>query len=413
MEGYTDVILAHQFGVRNAVATCGTALTEGHLNLLRQAERISVLFDGDVPGLRAAERALELMVKREVNADIVILPDDLDPADFLVAHGAEPFLKVLENSRGIVEFKLDALRDRYDFHNPIEQRNAASECLELVMASPSPVLRDSLIQRFAEGIGLSVDALRREAQREAKKHQRRPRDSAHAPPMLGDPPGIGAAGENADSPTDSMAAGSARATGIGGRFSESSLVWLEETALACAIMEPALAMDLELEFGTAGFPDADLQAIAEAISEFAGDRDHAAPSSSALVAHLFGELGNEARQRLVRLIAQRIGEQHFADGADDSPDEGILGETADPRVVFGECVAERRRRLMATEAKHLRDGLRGQGIAHRATPDHSPAAPLPTPISEDARQRAQKHLELLRQQKGRSPGHTPAEPPVS
>ena len=99
VEGYTDVIALHEAGVRNAVATLGTALTMRHIRLLsRHAQhRIVYLFDGDEAGQRAADRALAFIDdsmtpeagKSRIELAAVTLPDNLDPADFVAQRGAE------------------------------------------------------------------------------------------------------------------------------------------------------------------------------------------------------------------------------------------------------------------------------------------------------------------------------------
>ncbi len=88
MEGYTDCIVAHQYGFTDAVAVLGTALGEGHVRILKRfADRIVLVLDGDEAGQRRANEVLELFVAQQVDLRILTLPDELDPCEFLLAAG--------------------------------------------------------------------------------------------------------------------------------------------------------------------------------------------------------------------------------------------------------------------------------------------------------------------------------------
>ncbi len=88
MEGYTDTIIARQFGFENTVAVLGTALGERHIRLLRRfADSITLVLDGDEAGQRRANEILGLFVAEQADLKIVTLPDGLDPADFLLQRG--------------------------------------------------------------------------------------------------------------------------------------------------------------------------------------------------------------------------------------------------------------------------------------------------------------------------------------
>src|SRR6185295_7683995 len=90
VEGYTDVIAFAQAGVENTVATCGTALGEAHFRLLsRFAQRAVLAFDSDEAGARAAERAYAFQETYPVQAVVMIMPQGLDPADFVAKHGPD------------------------------------------------------------------------------------------------------------------------------------------------------------------------------------------------------------------------------------------------------------------------------------------------------------------------------------
>ncbi|MGA2070281.1 MAG: DNA primase [Sedimentisphaerales bacterium] len=106
VEGYTDCIMAHQFGVSNVVATLGTSFTAGHARILRRyAKKVVLLFDSDTAGLEAANRALGVALGSHIDIAIASVPQGKDPCDFLLAQGKEPFAKIIENATDVFTFK--------------------------------------------------------------------------------------------------------------------------------------------------------------------------------------------------------------------------------------------------------------------------------------------------------------------
>jgi DNA primase len=106
VEGYTDCIMAHQFGVSNVVATLGTSFTAGHARILRRyAKKVVLLFDSDTAGLEAANRALGVALGSHIDIAIASVPQGKDPCDFLLAQGKEPFAKIIDNATDVFTFK--------------------------------------------------------------------------------------------------------------------------------------------------------------------------------------------------------------------------------------------------------------------------------------------------------------------
>jgi DNA primase len=121
VEGYTDCVVAHQFGFPNVVAVLGTALGERQVGLLRRfADSITLTLDGDEAGRRRAEEILELFVAMQVDLRILVLPGGSDPCDFLVAHGSEAFGRMLADAVDALEYKIrmatQGLDPRVDTH---------------------------------------------------------------------------------------------------------------------------------------------------------------------------------------------------------------------------------------------------------------------------------------------------------
>ena len=125
VEGYTDVIGLAQAGITNVVATCGTALGEKHFEQLsRFAQRAILAFDSDEAGARAAERAFGFQETYPITAVVLIMPEGLDPADFVAKHGADAVQTAAASARPLVEYMVRRTVERHDL-STIEGRSAA------------------------------------------------------------------------------------------------------------------------------------------------------------------------------------------------------------------------------------------------------------------------------------------------
>ena len=114
VEGYTDVVMAHQFGVSNVVSILGTAMTEQHVRLLRRfADRIVLLFDADEAGETAVNRAVELFMTQPVDFAVASMPDGTDPDEFLMERGAEAFTKLINEAPSVLVFLVKQFKRRW------------------------------------------------------------------------------------------------------------------------------------------------------------------------------------------------------------------------------------------------------------------------------------------------------------
>jgi DNA primase len=141
MEGYTDVILAHQYGFANAVAVLGTALGENHVRRLRFADhcRITLVLDGDEAGRRRASEVLNLFVAAQVDLHVLTLPDNLDPCDYLCHRGAEAFGSLLEQSVDALEHKIRSVTTGVDLSDTHHAHRALEDVLETLAAAPNGI----------------------------------------------------------------------------------------------------------------------------------------------------------------------------------------------------------------------------------------------------------------------------------
>jgi len=148
VEGYTDVLMAHQCGVLPVVATLGTALNERHLALLKRfVPRVVLVFDADAGGSRGVEQALELFLRHDVELAIAALPAGLDPCDLLVQQGKGPFLKALEQAKDALEFKLDEVKRSEDLGTVSGRQRAIDAVLGVLARIPEDVGRSQQLRR--------------------------------------------------------------------------------------------------------------------------------------------------------------------------------------------------------------------------------------------------------------------------
>ncbi|HEV3342107.1 MAG TPA: DNA primase [Pirellulales bacterium] len=168
MEGYTDVVIAHQCGLENAVAVLGTALGEQHIGILRRfADRVLLVLDGDEAGRRRADEILELFVSAQMDLRILTLPDDLDPADFLLARGKEPFEQLLATAVDALEHKLRIATAGLNAQSGVDEAHRAQEeMLRTLAKAPVPTetaahLREAhILSRLAHRFRVSEVVLR-------------------------------------------------------------------------------------------------------------------------------------------------------------------------------------------------------------------------------------------------------------
>lgn len=128
VEGYTDVIMAHQHGCNNVVATLGTSFTSGHGRMLRRyAKRVILVFDSDVAGLEAANRALEVCLSQRMDVKIAAVPAGKDPCDYILDVGKEGFERLLDGAIDVLQFKWDRLIEKFAADDSLSGQKAALE----------------------------------------------------------------------------------------------------------------------------------------------------------------------------------------------------------------------------------------------------------------------------------------------
>ncbi len=170
VEGYLDALACHQYGAQNAVATLGTALTEGHLRLMRRfAQNLVLIFDPDPAGVKASMRGADLFVASGMKVNVVSLPDGDDPDTFLKKKGYEAFALCLKQSVKFMDFVLGQVMQGGQAASIDEKVERAGEMLGFIAKLPSGIERDYYLKRTAEALDLDEAVLRQEMPQQAKQ----------------------------------------------------------------------------------------------------------------------------------------------------------------------------------------------------------------------------------------------------
>ncbi|MGB9691595.1 MAG: DNA primase [Candidatus Sumerlaeaceae bacterium] len=169
VEGYFDVIRAHQHGFTNTVATCGTALTPDHVRTLRRlCDSVVFVYDGDEAGQKAMLRGCEVLLEHEFSINVVVLPDNHDPDSFLLEFGTEAFQRQLDAARDFYEFFLDTAIAQFGVHTVQGKVQAFNFLRPILSKVTNAIALQSYLARTAQILGTNEAALRRELTKSAR-----------------------------------------------------------------------------------------------------------------------------------------------------------------------------------------------------------------------------------------------------
>lgn len=147
VEGYTDVISMHQSGVENVVASSGTALTHGQIRLIhRFTNNITVLYDGDAAGIKAAIRGIDLLLDEGMNVKVVLLPDGEDPDSFARSHSATEFTEFIrQHETDFIRFKTKLLLADAG-NDPVKRAALIGDIIRTIAIVPDDITRTIYIR---------------------------------------------------------------------------------------------------------------------------------------------------------------------------------------------------------------------------------------------------------------------------
>jgi len=162
MEGYTDVILAHQAGFENTVSTSGTALTTSQLAILkRYSDNLYLAFDMDIAGDSATKRGIDLAQLSGFNLKIVTLPEDKDPAD-IISKDPKEFEKLINNSLSILDFYFQNAFSQFDKAKPEGKREISKILLTIIKRVPNKIEQSFWISKLAKNLEVKEEKVEEE-----------------------------------------------------------------------------------------------------------------------------------------------------------------------------------------------------------------------------------------------------------
>lgn len=163
-EGFMDVISAYQAGVYNGVASMGTSLTDKQLYILnRITNRIVICYDGDTPGIKAAQRALKMLHDTNFDVGIVVIPNGMDPDEFIKARGADEFKKLIDHKALTpTAFLLRFLSKQYDMTNDADKIEFLNAALGEIVKTSSQVEQELYVGQLADQLNVSRASIQKE-----------------------------------------------------------------------------------------------------------------------------------------------------------------------------------------------------------------------------------------------------------
>ncbi len=172
VEGNVDVVMMHQMGITNVVASCGTSLTEEQICLIKRfTENITIMYDGDAAGLHAAVRAIGLILKEGMNPRVVFLPDGDDPDSFSRKHTLEQIQEYIrDHEQDGIAFKTQLLLDQAG-DDPLKKANLINEIADTVADIPDAIKRQVYIGAVAKQFGIEEDIIQDRVRKTREKNR--------------------------------------------------------------------------------------------------------------------------------------------------------------------------------------------------------------------------------------------------
>lgn len=160
VEGYADVISMHQAGIENVVASSGTSLTKGQIRLIKRfTEKVTIIYDGDAAGIKAAIRGIDLVLEEGLKVKVVLLPPEDDPDTFAKAHTKDEILDYIsEGEQDFISFKSDLLESEMA-GDPLRKAQLINDIIASVSVIPDPVLRSVYVEAIADRFGQKQETI--------------------------------------------------------------------------------------------------------------------------------------------------------------------------------------------------------------------------------------------------------------
>ncbi|PAQ13304.1 DNA primase [Bacillaceae bacterium SAOS 7] len=178
-EGFADVIAAASAGVEAGIATMGTSLTDAHIQQMKRiTDQVVICYDGDSAGIQAAYRASEMLNESGCQVKVAMIPDKMDPDDYIKKHGAEKFRdNIIGTALTLMAFKMEYFKQGKNLQDEGQKLTYIEEVLKEIAKLQKAVERDYYLRQIADQFSLSLDALKQqEKQVFFKERKKQPAD---------------------------------------------------------------------------------------------------------------------------------------------------------------------------------------------------------------------------------------------
>ena len=190
VEGYADVISMHQAGVTNVVASSGTSLTVEQIRLIKRfTDKVTIIYDGDAAGIKAALRGIDLVLEEGLSVKVVLLPPEDDPDTFAKSHNLIEIKEYIEeNEKDFISFKSDLLLEETE-RDPVRRAQVIRDIVQSVAVVPDPILRGIYVDMVAEKLDQKPEAILskiseyRRAKKALERSRRRYEEQQSQPPV--------------------------------------------------------------------------------------------------------------------------------------------------------------------------------------------------------------------------------------
>lgn len=178
VEGYMDVLMLHQHGIENVIASSGTSLSENHASLLkRYTPEVVIVFDGDASGLQAAQRGLERLIAEEIRVRIALMPSGDDPDSFVKANGADAFNELVEKAINLIEFQIQSAIQRDNIRQPEIKTQVVKDICTMLVNIKNRVERTEYVKYVVKELNIEEGLLWRELRDMGLKDSHSPRQA--------------------------------------------------------------------------------------------------------------------------------------------------------------------------------------------------------------------------------------------
>ena len=182
VEGYMDVISLYLNGINYSVASLGTALTSRQSKLLkRYGDEVFICFDSDLAGIKATIKAIDILVSEDVNPKIILLPEGMDPDDYISKAGLMEFEKLFINALNHIDYKIHINKKKYNLHKAEDKIAFTIEVSKIIKGLKSPIEQDVYIDKVSKDMNISKEAIEKEVKGNTiKTPYRNKRDSLNS-----------------------------------------------------------------------------------------------------------------------------------------------------------------------------------------------------------------------------------------